>query len=140
MGIHVWAAALDALGQWMQGPEDDDNQTASTVEDTEFPPWEDDADENADEEWTWEPPNLRENQPWYRDRVESLKKAIQGLPDPKILREEGLRALDQHRTNYSNDGPKCMQLLWWEFPAEHWKDIREGSSMNFLIKPRGSWS
>jgi hypothetical protein len=72
MGIHVWAAALDALGTWMQGPADDDNQTASTVEDMEFPPWEDDAGETSDEEWTWEPPNLREHQPWYLDRVESF--------------------------------------------------------------------
>jgi hypothetical protein len=67
----------------MQGPEDDDNQTASMVEDTDFSPWEDDDDENADEEWTWEPPNLRENQHWYRDRVESLKKQFRVYPTRK---------------------------------------------------------
>jgi hypothetical protein len=29
-----------------------------------------------------------------------------------------------------------MKLLWWEFPKEHWKPLREGSHMNFLRAPK----
>jgi hypothetical protein len=117
------------------------------VEDPDFPPWEDVSEEDADtddadtddtdNEWTWECPDLDVGQPWHQSRVASLKAAIQGLPDQDRLYAEGLRALDRHRLNYTDEGPKCLQLLWWEFPPEHWSDLREGSSMNFLISPSG---
>jgi hypothetical protein len=138
-GIHLWAAALDALGQWLRGPVEDDDQTASTLEDADFPPWEEASDDELDDEWSWAPPNLQESHPWYRDRLDSLKKAIDGLLDAKRLFEEGVQALARHCTNYTDDGPKCLQLLWWEFPVEHWADLRGGSSMNFLIEPTGEF-
>ena len=31
--------------------------------------------------------------------------------------------------------PKCLQLLWWEFPQSCWEDVRTGGSMNFLTNP-----
>jgi hypothetical protein len=135
-GIHLWSASLDALAEWLRGPEEDD-QTTSTLEDEDSPQWDEAPEDDADEEWTWEPPNLQENHPWYQDRVESLKVAVEGMPEAAKLFNEGIRALERHRTNYSDEGPKCLQLLWWEFPAEHWEDLREGSSMNFLIEPTG---
>jgi hypothetical protein len=46
-------------------------------------------------------------------------------------------ALDIHRRNYSEAGPQRLQLLWWEFPSEHWESLREGCSANFLITPGG---
>lgn len=45
--------------------------------------------------------------------------------------------MDVHRANYTEDGPKRLQLLWWEFPTEHWEALRLGSSMNFLVTPTG---
>ena len=39
--------------------------------------------------------------------------------------------------NYSSQGPepKWLQLLWWEFPPEHWDDLRNGFRQNFMISP-----
>ena len=43
---------------------------------------------------------------------------------PTSLREAGLRALDTHRANYEGDGTiKQLQILWWEFPPEHWEEL-----------------
>jgi hypothetical protein len=52
--------------------------------------------------------------------------------------KQGLHALDLHRTNYNAEGPTAttLQILWWEFPPEHWTDLREGSlRMNFAVTP-----
>ena len=51
--------------------------------------------------------------------------------------KDGLAALDVHRTNYTMEGPAAstLQILWWEFPPEHWTDLREGSRMNFSSPP-----
>ena len=48
---------------------------------------------------------------------------------------EGREHLDVHRRNYGPNGPQYLQLLWWEFPCEHWNAVREGHSMNFLTEP-----
>ena len=48
---------------------------------------------------------------------------------------EGREHLDVHRRNYGPNGPQYLQLLWWEFPREHWNAVREGNSMNFLTEP-----
>jgi hypothetical protein len=32
----------------------------------------------------------------------------------------------------------ALQILWWEFPPEHWTDLREGSRMNFSSPPLSS--
>ncbi len=50
---------------------------------------------------------------------------------------EGIEILDVHRGNYNDAGPapKQLQLIWWEFPAEHWTALREGSRMNFMRPP-----
>ena len=46
--------------------------------------------------------------------------------------------LARHRANYNALGPapKCLQLLWWEFPQSQWDEIRDGGSMNFLKEPK----
>ena len=45
--------------------------------------------------------------------------------------------LATHRRNCDATGPtlKKLQLLWWEFPLEHWDAIRDGSRMGFLSPP-----
>ena len=87
--------------------------------------------------FAWNPPDLRKGSDWYKQRVKSLNEATRGRVDQKELVWRGLKALDYHRKNYSTEGPKFLQLLWWEFPEEHWESLRCGSSMNFLIKPTG---
>lgn len=47
-----------------------------------------------------------------------------------------------HRGNYNDThpDPKELQIVWWEFPRDHWDDLREGSSMNFLAPPTSQMS
>jgi hypothetical protein len=96
--------------------------------------WKDRPAEPATE---WEIPDLCEGSKWYKTRIHSLCQAIQGLPNQDQLIEDGIQALARHRLNYTCEGSQQLQLLWWEFPEEHWEPLREGCSMNFLIMPSG---
>jgi hypothetical protein len=51
-GIHLWVATLDALGQCLRGPIENDDQTAPTLEDADFPPWEEASDDELDDGWS----------------------------------------------------------------------------------------
>jgi hypothetical protein len=90
-----------------------------------------------DEPFHWAPPDLSRGSKWHRDRVASLREASKTCEDPEKAFRDGLRILDIHRNNYNQEGPdpKCLQLIWWEFPQEHWEALREGSPMNFLQDP-----
>jgi hypothetical protein len=85
----------------------------------------------------WNPPDLSEGSTWYNASVHSLQTAVSTLPDPTTAFKDGLELLRIHRGNYTATGPdpKQLQLLWWEFPPEHWTPLREGSPMNFLVEP-----
>jgi hypothetical protein len=90
----------------------------------------------VEEEWNWSPPDLSEGGLWYQARVASLGQAVTGLPDPEQAYRDGLEALRIHQTNYGEDDViHRLQLLWWEFPPEHWEAIQEGCPMNFLTDP-----
>jgi hypothetical protein len=95
--------------------------------------------EDDDEPYSWKPPIIAKDSPWYRDRVGNLEKAAKFCfgEDPTSVIEEGLQALKHHRSNYTetHTEPKYLQLLWWEFPYEHWAALRNGSSMKFLHEP-----
>jgi hypothetical protein len=67
----------------------------------------------------------------------NLRKAAESSSDPTSVINEGIADLNTHRDNYTVDGPdaKRLKLLWWEFPKEHWKPLREGSHMHFLRAP-----
>ena len=88
--------------------------------------------------FNWVPPDLSVGGKWFLERVSSLRKAAAGLPYPEKVILEGLELLDIHCGNYDAMGPKPkrLQLLWWEFPKEHWTPLREGSRMNFLKEPK----
>lgn len=90
-----------------------------------------------DTAFTWTPPDLSVGGEWYLARLANLKKAASSLPDPAKIIQDGLEILHIHRGNYSTTGPapSQLQLIWWEFPPEHWTALREGSRMNFLVQP-----
>lgn len=67
--------------------------------------------------------------------MRKLHQAAESLEDPTSVIDEGLEALRIHRENYTPEGLKYLQLLWWEFPPEHQAAVRHGSSMRFLIDP-----
>jgi hypothetical protein len=85
--------------------------------------------------WNWTAPDLSEGSAFYHDRVTSLKQAIAKCEGPEEWLTEGLETLKYHRMNYGIDGPQRLVVLWWEWPPEHWLELREGSSMNFLAVP-----
>ena len=53
------------------------------------------------------------------------------------LINQGIKDLAVHRNNYDREGPSptVLRVLWWEFPPEHWDDLRDGCHMNFLRPP-----
>jgi hypothetical protein len=94
-------------------------------------------DPTISQPWAWTPPDLSKGGKWYKTRLANLSTAAATLPNPAEAIAEGLEQLDRHRLNYTatHPEPKHLQILWWEFPREHWTDLREGSSMNFLSEP-----
>lgn len=140
--VHLWTAAMDSLGNWMrvrspQGKTRNDSQHLDSLQDgperITSSEWEAPKSDTSE----WEVPDLKEGSDWYKSRIHSLRHAIQNLANPKQLFEDGVQALARHGLNYTLQGPQQLQLLWWEFPEEHWEPLREGCSMNFLILPGG---
>jgi hypothetical protein len=75
---------------------------------------------------------------WHTARVERLRWAASFFDNSDELVAQGLELLAINRANYDADGPAPtqLQLLWWEFPASSWDDVRLGGSMNFLTEPK----
>jgi hypothetical protein len=84
------------------------------------------------------PPDLSIGSDWNKKRVKNLISACCQYLDPGPMIEAGLLALKHHRSNYTatHPNPMYLQILWWEFPPEHWDNLRDGSPMNFLHEPR----
>jgi hypothetical protein len=100
-----------------------------------------DVDKDVDADtFEWRPPDLSVEGLWHKQRVTHLQEAIACYPPDQHAQmlADGLAALDRHRENYDDAGPDLhtLQILWWEFPAEHWDALREGSRMNFLSSPK----
>ena len=69
--------------------------------------------------------------------MDSLQLAINTLPMDERTDgyKDGLAILRDHATNYGEDGPQKLALLWWEWDPQHWTDLRVGVSMNFMEAP-----
>jgi hypothetical protein len=141
---------LDSVGEWLETtPEATSGATKvkstsssskPTTKDTngtsgENPPRLKTEDDEPD--WSWQVPDLQPGGAWYNDQVCNLRQAVATLGSPVQLYLGGFEILEIHRQNYSTEGPKNLQLLLWEFPPESWEAIREGSSMNFMVTPKG---
>jgi hypothetical protein len=129
--LHIWSVVCDELGKWLRpstGPTA--VLTVPPIKDCSPP-----APTAALPAWEYQFPDLRKDGPWYRDRVATLRQVCRGRPNGAQLIIEGLEALDIHRENYTEAGPKYLQVLWWEFPKTHQEAIRLGASMRFMIDP-----
>ena len=114
--------------------ENDDDETAYSTDDDPY-----DSDQDDDQPWPgWIPPDMSPGSSWTRTRVDNLVRASKYYPDPEEIVRQGMQDLEIHRGNYDRSGPapKELQLLWWEFPYEHWEEVRLGGSMNFLCEPK----
>ena len=86
----------------------------------------------------WRPPDLSPGGEWYQKRLENLTAAASTYGDQaQDLIADGINRMATHRKNYDTDGPAVtrLQILWWEFPPEHWDALRDGSRMGFLSDP-----
>ena len=87
--------------------------------------------------WNWQPPDLSIGSSFYKNRIKSLRTAVDSLGKGyEYLYKEGLDILAHHRKNYGPEGPKSLTILWWEWPEVHWEELREGASMNFMEAPQ----
>jgi len=136
--LHLLIAAGDSIIDWACPREESETKLEPQRDaHDEREPFVDSEAEDDTFQYDWEVPDLQPGGDWYNERVRSLMAAIQGRPDSERLLNEGVKALDVHRANYTEAGPQKLQLLWWEFPIEHQDAIRCGSSMNFLVLPTG---
>jgi hypothetical protein len=87
------------------------------------------------EGWAWKPPDLGPNSDFYHRQSARLREVTLELGGPDEWIKNGEAALVKHRSNYGPDGPKHLVVLWWNWPPEHWTELREGASMNFLEEP-----
>ena len=131
---HVWAAIGEIIHPFvLHAPEatftpskkEQDVEICSLASDLETSP-----------SWTWSPPDLSIGSSFYNQRTQNLRKAIIELgPGHEHLYKEGIDILARHRQNYGPNGPTSLTILWWEWPKEHWEELRNGASMNFMETP-----
>ena len=138
--LHVWTVLCDSLSSWLRhDTREHSPKRPKVLFDSRPSPvgesCQPDEPARSQEPWTYQMPNLEKGGLWYQERVSNLRVAVRHLPNPASLIEEGLEMLEIHRNNYTEAGPKYLQLLWWEFPPEHRNDIRLGSSMRFMVDP-----
>jgi hypothetical protein len=138
--LHIWSAVCNEVGQWLWHtnlpPSLKGGGTTAEVPlstRTVGQPSKTTVKEEA--EWAYELPDLSFGGAWYEAQVRKLKEVVQGRSNAKTLLREGLEALEIHRGNYTDHGPKYLQVLWWEFPETHREAVRVGSSMRFLVDP-----
>jgi hypothetical protein len=130
--LHLWAAVAASLDA--TPPLDPGQYSTPSTPLEQEPIWMAGGGDGPD--WQWRAPDLNPGSDWHMARVANLKVAVRGLPDEQEQWTKGLEALKIHRKNYEGEGSiHKLQLLWWEFPPEHWEDLRNGCAMNFLSEP-----
>jgi len=141
VSLHTWTKICDSLSEWLRGSTDTGssmkNKGSVAQQQSQIDPDEHNVETTEDraEAWEYQMPDLSQTASWYKEHVQNLKQVIHGRSDAEELLRDGLEALEIHRTNYTEEGPKYLQLLWWEFPEKHREEVRLGSSMRFLIDP-----
>jgi hypothetical protein len=139
LGSHGWEALGNSLLSTATVRNEEDApvrpppHTDTTVTKTTTTP-----EQQPNTDWAWTLPDLRPNHTWHKQRIRALKRAVKSYPEelqPEML-TNGREDLHRHRANYNSDSKGVyLQVLWWEFPPEHWEAIRTGCSMNFLHAP-----
>jgi hypothetical protein len=88
-----------------------------------------------DAPFEWEAPNLKDGGEWCGACLNKLRTITRGWHGQDDVMIEGRRLLASHRLNYTSKGAQCLDILWWEWPPEHWEPLRFGGSMNFMETP-----
>lgn len=126
----VGAACHQALGELAQHDEVGHipPRDVSTVKmSTPLPaPTVDTVDTGSYQEWAWSAPALGPHSSFQEDRLRRLHEVTAELGGPDLWILQGRDALIAHSRNYGPEGPKDLAILWWEWPREHWTELREG--------------
>jgi hypothetical protein len=88
-----------------------------------------------DSPFEWDAPDLQEGVERFEARLEKLRTITEGWRDQKSVMQDARRLLASHRLNYTSQGAERLEILWWEWPPEHWESLRFGGSMNFMETP-----
>jgi hypothetical protein len=88
-----------------------------------------------DAPFEWDTPDLQEGGEWFEARLDKLRTIPEGWRDQKAVMQDARRLLASHRLNYTSQGAQRLEILWWEFPPEHWEPLRFGGSVNFMETP-----
>jgi hypothetical protein len=90
---------------------------------------------NMDAPFEWESPDRKYGGGWWEARLNKLGNINQGWHDHDDVMIEGRRLLASHRLKHTFQGAQRLEILWWEWPPEHWELLRFGGSMNFMETP-----
>jgi hypothetical protein len=90
---------------------------------------------NLDAPFEWKDPDLRDGGEWREAQLDKHRNITEGWHDQDCIMVEGRRLLASHRINYTSQDAQRLEILWWEWPIEHWESLRFGGSMNFMETP-----
>jgi hypothetical protein len=134
-GAHEWGALGDFLNHLEASRSPASPPAVERSQSKLHSPLRSSQDKAAPLDWHWEPPDLGPESAFYHRQVSKLQELTKELGGPSEWITDGKAALARHRENYGPDGPKHLVILWWNWPSEHWDELRDGASMNFLEEP-----
>ena len=136
MEQHVWATIGEAIQPFLLTTNNTPPQLNKKGHPNSLETSSPDTQSKLTPDWDWKPPDLSKGSPFYKQRVTNLKSAVITLGKGyEHFYNQGLNILERHRQNYGPNGPQSLTVLWWEWPRTHWKELREGASMNFMDIP-----
>lgn len=131
-GAHEWNALGKILVSWLNDAGQVPSVSGLHLSPREIPEVE---VQPVPPPWTWRPPDLGMTSAFYRQRTHRLRQVSSLFTDQEDIYAQGLQDLASHRLNYGDAGPQDLVVLWWEWPADHWEELRRGASMNFVGFP-----
>jgi hypothetical protein len=138
MGAHEWGALGDFISHFESSRlvSQDALPGPRSTNPTAAPPPLVTPEEPPPGVWHRTCPDLGPDSGFYCQQVARLREVTTslGAPPPQWLIEGGA-ILQAHRHNYGPGGPKQLVVQWWNWPPEHWIELRDGASMNFLQEP-----
>jgi hypothetical protein len=133
MGAHKWSALGDFVSH-LEASRSSDPQNPDPIP-TPDPPSDDESAGQTTDGGAWTPPDLGPGSPFFHRQMARLTAVTEELGGPPSWISDGEVTLVAHRANYGPKGPQSLVILWWNWPREHWKGLREGASMNFMGEP-----
>jgi hypothetical protein len=114
--ISIGPPPLSPRPPWKEDSSDDKSEGEfdyPSSEHLELPP-------NMDAPFEWDAPDLQEGGEWCEARLDRLRTITEVWHDQRLVMLDARRLLASHRQNYTSQGAQRLDILWWEWPPEHW--------------------